>query len=99
MPRSPLALLLPMLLLVAAKAQAQTAPTPARPANEVAVTVPVPRALVLVGDCVRVLFSRSDGQDKLQELLARRRARINQPEGVSIKLPKNQLTRSLGLGD
>ena len=100
MPRYPFALLLPVLLLLAATARAQSPTTPKPAAEQVSVTVPVPRAVVLLSDCVRVLFSRDDGQDKIQALLDRRRARANKPaDGLTLTLPKSKLTKALGLDE
>jgi hypothetical protein len=92
------------LLLKASSSAAQTAPVPPPappPApNEQQVTVPVPRAVSLLADVVGVLVSRNEGQDKVQTLLERRRERSRKgPQTIDFKVPKNRLTRALGLSD
>ena len=96
--------LLAALLLKASSSVAQTAPVPPPappPApNEQQVTVPVPRAVSLLADVVGVLVSRNEGQDKVQTLLERRRERSQKgPQTINFKVPKNGLTRALGLSD
>ena len=89
------------LLLKAGSSVAQTAP-PAPPpaANEQQVAVPVPRAISLLADVVGVLVSRNEGQDKVQTLLERRRERSRKgPQTIDFSVPKNRLTRALGLAD
>ncbi len=85
-------------------AQSQPAPVPApvpppRPdPNYEQVSVPVPRAVLLITDVARVLLSRDAGQDKLQALVDRRRARAEKrDQGIRLSIPKNRLTRTLGL--
>lgn len=103
MPRKKLPLLLAASLLIATTGLAQTLPaTPPPPpaATEQQVSVPVPRALSLLADVVSVLVSRNEGQDKVQTLLERRRERSRKgPQTIEFSLPKNKLTRTLGLAD
>lgn len=96
------------MLLAASLLQATTslaqalpaAPLPPPAATEQQVSVPVPRALSLLADVVSVLVSRNEGQDKVQTLLARRRERSKKgPQTIDFSLPKNKLTRALGLAD
>jgi hypothetical protein len=63
--------------------------------------VQVRRAMSLVTDVVRVLFSYNDeGRDKVQPLIARRRARSEKrDQNLNISVPRNKLTRTLGLVD
>ncbi|GAB3736702.1 hypothetical protein GCM10027594_17640 [Hymenobacter agri] len=91
-------------MLKAGSSLAQTAPpspaTPPPPANEQQVSVPVPRAVSLLVDVVSVLASRTEGQDKVQTLLERRRERKKKGEQtIDFSVPKNRLTRVLGLTD
>ena len=89
------------LLLKASSSVAQTAP-PAPPpaANEQQVAVPIPRAVSLLADVVGVLVSRNEGQDKVQTLLERRRERNRKgPQTIDFSVPKNRLTRALGLAE
>ena len=89
------------LLLKATASLGQTAPAPPPPAaNEQQVSVPVPRAVSLLADVVGVLVSRNEGQDKVQTLLERRRKRSQKgPQTIDFSVPKNKLTRALGLAD
>ena len=101
MQRKKLPVLLAALLCRAGSSLAQTAPPPAPPARPVAVSVPVPRAVILLSDCARVLLSREDtGKGKIQTLIDRRRARAaRREEGVTVTLPNNIITRTLGLAE
>ena len=101
MPRKKLPLLLAASLLNVTASLAQTAPaTPPPAANAQQVSVPVPRVLSLLADVVGVLVSRNEGQDKVQTLLERRRARNKKgPQTLDFSVPKNKLTRALGLAD
>jgi len=105
MPSTKLPILLVALLLKAASCAAQSpaAPVPPPPPNPdyQEISVPVPRAVSLVTDVVRVLFSRDDaGTDKVQALIARRRARSEKrDQNLNINVPRNRLTRTLGLVD
>lgn len=100
LPRKLLALLTAF-LLKAGSSLAQTAPTPLAPppvASEQQVRVSVPRAVSLLADVVVVLVSRTEGQDKVQTLVDRRRERSKKGlQTISFSVPKNKLTRVLGL--
>ena len=82
---------------------AQSQPSPARPSaadpDYQQVTVPVPRAVSLVTDVAAALFSRnSDGKSKVQDIMDRRRKRSESgDQSVKMSIPKNGLTRTLGL--
>lgn len=93
-----LPLLLPFLLLRAGGALAQTQP-PAPPTPDYEqVSVPVPRAVSLIADVASVLFSRSEGDNKVQALVDRRRERSKKgDQSLRFTIPKNKLTRTLGL--
>ena len=96
--------LLTIFLLKAGSSLAQTtAPPLAVPppaANMQQVSMPVPRAISLLADVVGVLISRNEGQDKVQTLLERRRERSKKgPQTVNFSVPRNTLTRALGLAD
>jgi hypothetical protein len=81
-------------------APASPIPPPAATAKEQQVSVPVPRAVSLLADVVGVLVSRNEGQDKVQTLLERRRERNRKgPQTIDFSVPKNGLTRALGLAD
>jgi hypothetical protein len=104
MSRKKLPVLLAATLLKLTAGWAQMAPpVPAAPppaAKEQQVSVPVPRAVSLLADVVGVLVSRTEGQDKVQTLLERRRERSKKgPQTVDFSVPKNRLTRALGLAD
>lgn len=91
--------LLPFLLLRAGEALAQTQPPPPPPEPQYEqVTVPVPRAVSLLADAASVLFSRNETENKVQALVNRRRERSAKgDQSIRITLPKNRLTRTLGL--
>jgi hypothetical protein len=97
-----LSVLLVALLLKAASGKAQTTnpPSPRDPDYQ-QVSVPVPRAVSLVSDVASVLLSRDDdGKGKVQALLDRRKARSEKrDQSVRFSIPKNGLTRTLGLVD
>ena len=82
---------------------AQSPPPPARPQaadpDYQQVTVPVPRAVSLVTDVAAALFSRNpEGKNKVQDLVDRRRRRSETgDQSVRLSIPKNGLTRTLGL--
>ncbi|WP_210518010.1 hypothetical protein [Hymenobacter terricola] len=95
-------LLVALLLLRAASSRAQGQPAPAMPPapdpNYQQVSVPVPRAVSLLADVAHVLFSRDNGQDKVQTLIDRRRERSKKGEQrINFGIPKNGITRTLGL--
>ena len=96
-----LPILLTVLLLRAASGAAQThaLPTPSPPDPDYQqVSMPVPRAVALVVDVAKVLFSRETAADKLQALIDRRRTRSERrDQSLTIPVPKNKLTRTLGL--
>ena len=97
-----LPILLTALLLWAASAAAQThappTPPPSSDPDYQQVSVPVPRAVSLVVDVTKVLFSRETAADKLQALIDRRRTRSERrDQSLTIPVPKNKLTRTLGL--
>ena len=96
-----LPILLTALLLKTASSTAQThaLPTPSPPDPDYQqVSMPVPRAVALVIDVTKVLFSRETAADKLQALTDRRRTRSERrDQNLTIPVPKNKLTRALGL--
>ena len=99
-----LSVLLIALLLKAASSRAQgtSAPTPApREPDYQQVSVPVPRAVSLLTDVASVLFSHdADGKSKVDALVERRRARSEKREqSIDFSVPRNKLTRTLGLVD
>ncbi|WP_152560083.1 hypothetical protein [Hymenobacter sp. IS2118] len=99
-----LPVLLAALLLKATSSLAQSTPAPARrPAPDPdyqEVSVPVPRAVSLITDVASVLFSRDDSKSKVQALMERRRIRSEkQDQSVTLTVPNNKFTRSLGLVD
>jgi len=103
MSRKKLPLLLAALVFKVTSSMAQSPPSPARqqPADPdyQEVTVPVPRAVSLVTDVASVLFSRSpEGKSKVQEIVDRRRKRSETgDQSLKVSIPKNGLTRTLGL--
>ena len=96
--------LLAALLLRASSGLAQTGslppvPPPAGP-NYQEVSVPVPRAVTLLTDVAKVLFSRDERQDTVQALVEKRRARSEKrDQTLTITIPRNAFTRTLGLVD
>ena len=100
MSRKKLPILLAASLLKVTTSLAQTAPATPPTAVEQQVSVPVPRAVLLLADVVGVLVSRNEGQDKVQTLLERRRERKKKaPQTIDFSVPRNGLTRALGLAD
>ena len=62
--------------------------------------MPVPRAVTLITDVAKVLLSRDEKKDKVQTLIDKRRARSAKgDQNLTITIPKNALTRTLGLVD
>ena len=99
-----LPVLLAALLLKVTSSVAQSAPTPAVPPRSnpgyQEVSVPVPRAVTLVTDVAKVLFSRDDSQNKVQTLIEKRRTRSEKrDQNLTITIPRNVFTRTLGLVD
>ena len=100
-----LPILLVALWLKAASSAAQTQPAPPPPPapdpDYQQVSVSVPRAVSLLTDVASVLLSRDNqGKDKVQALIDRRRARSEKrDQSLNISVPKNRLTRTLGLVD
>ncbi|WP_046243242.1 hypothetical protein [Hymenobacter terrenus] len=100
MSRKKLAGLLGALLLNASSGLAQSQPAPpAADPNYQQVSIPVPRAVSLIADVAKVLFSRDEaGKDKIQALIDRRRARSAKgDQNLNLSIPKNKVTRTLGL--
>ena len=103
MSRKKLPLLFAALVFKTTSSMAQSQPTPARqqPSDPdyQQVTVPVPRAVSLVTDVAAALFSRTpDGKSKVQEIVDRRRKRSETgDQTLKVSIPKNGLTRTLGL--
>lgn len=93
-----LSVLLVALLLKATSGRAQ-APAPPPEADYQLVSVPVPRAVSLLSDVASVLLLRDpDGKGKVQALLDRRRERSEKrDQSIRLRIPKNGLTRTLGL--
>src|SRR5688572_13592388 len=99
-----LPVLLAALLLKVTSSLAQGTPAPATPPppdpDYQQVSVPVPRAVSLISDVAIVLFSRDTNKDKVQDLVDRRRARSEKrDQSLLITVPRNKLTRTLGLVD
>lgn len=93
-----LPVLLPFLLLRAGGALAQTQPSPPSTPDYEQVSVPVPRAVSLIADAASVLFSRNEDENKVQALVDRRRDRSKKgDQSLRFTIPKNRLTRTLGL--
>ncbi|MBF9222067.1 hypothetical protein [Hymenobacter ruricola] len=103
MSRKKLPLLLVALAFKATSSLAQSQPTPARPPapdpDYEQVTVPVPRAVSLVTDVAAALFSRNpEGKSKVEDIMDRRRKRSETgDQNVRLSIPRNGLTRTLGL--
>ena len=103
MSRKKLPLLLVALVFKVSSSLAQSQPTPARPPvpdpGYQEVTVPVPRAVSLVTDVAAALFSRnSEGKSKVQDIIDRRHKRSETgDQSLKVSIPKNGLTRTLGL--
>ena len=94
---SKLPILLPFMLLRAGGALAQTQSPPPNPDYE-QVSVAVPRAVSLIADAASVLFSRNEDENKVKALVERRRERSKKgDQSLRFTIPKNKLTRTLGL--
>ena len=96
-----LPVLLAALLLKAASSLAQSPATPPpRDPDYQEVSVTVPRSVSLITDVARVLLSRNANKDKVQDLIDRRRARSQKgDQNIIITVPKNKITKTLGLVD
>ena len=99
-----LPVLLAALLLKVTHSVAQSSPVPAAPPPATPdyqeVSVPVPRAVTLVTDVAKVMLSRDDRQNKVQTLIDKRRARSEKgDQSLTITIPRNVFTRTLGLVD
>lgn len=80
------------------RAQAGPSPAPASSPTQQQVVVPVPRAVSLLADVAAVLFTRDTNKSKVQALIDRRRARSEKDDqSLHITVPKNRLTRTLGV--
>ena len=91
-----LPILLMFLLLRAGGVLAQTPAPPALGYEQV--SVPVPRAVSLIADAASVLFSRNGDENKVQAMIDRRRERSKKgDQNLNFTIPKNKLTRTLGL--
>ena len=100
MSRQKLLVLLVALLFKSTSSRAQARPTPAPAAGptQQQVVVPVPRAVSLLADVAAVLFTRDTNKSKVQALIDRRRARSEKgDQSLRITVPKNRLTRTLGV--
>ncbi|WP_201986601.1 hypothetical protein [Hymenobacter rubidus] len=91
------------MLLKAANSLAQSQPAPAphflvEPDYQ-RMSVTVPRAVTLLADVASALFSHDDAdKGKLQALLGRRRERSKTGnQNLTFTVPKNAVTRTLGL--
>ena len=93
-----LLILLSFLLLRADGALAQTqTPPPPNPDYE-QVNVPVPRVVSLIAEVASVLLLRNGDENKVRALVNRRRERSKKgDQSLRITIPKNTLTRTLGL--
>ncbi|HEX8506134.1 MAG TPA: hypothetical protein VF630_12265 [Hymenobacter sp.] len=92
------------MLLKATSSFAQSASPPPRPdqpdPDYEQVSVEVPRAVTLITDVARVLFSRDDSKSKVQAIIDKRRARSEKrDQTLTVSVPKNSITRTLGLVD
>ncbi|WP_426060827.1 hypothetical protein [Hymenobacter sp. B1770] len=97
-----LPVLLAALLLKVTSSLAQGGPAPSQAPppdpDYQEVSVPVPRAVSLIMDVAKVLTTTDSKKDKIQDLVDRRRARSEkQDQSIIITIPKNKLTRTLGL--
>ena len=91
--------LLAALLLKATRGLAQSSATPPpRNPDYQQVSVAVPRSISLITDVVKVLLSRDPEKSKVQDLIDRRRSRSKRgDQSITISVPKNKLTQTLGL--
>ena len=101
-----LLVLLAALLLLAAGSRAQGRPVaalpgqPTRQVREVRVSVTLPKAVGIVRDYGRILLSRKTEKDRLRDLTTRFREKTSQPVvEVTVAVPRNWLTRKLGLAE
>jgi hypothetical protein len=92
--------LLAALLLLAGRSRAQSrADSPPPPPERVTVNVELPKAVGLLTDCTKIIFSRDEeDDDKLNRLVQRFRARKEKPVvTLQVEVPKNKVTKSLGI--
>jgi hypothetical protein len=92
-----------LLLLASTSCWAQApkgsaAPASATPPEEVNVSIEVPKAVNVLRDYGQILLSDSDDQNKLQKLKDRFRKKTTKSTvDVTVTIPKNWITRKLGL--
>lgn len=80
-----------------AQAPAPAATQPA-PSQEVKVSIEVPKAVNVVREYGQILLSNNDDQEKLQRLKSRFRKKTDKSVvDVTVTVPRNWLTRKLGL--
>lgn len=100
-----LTLLVALLLLTAVSSQAQsrreTNVTPTDPQyQEVKVSVTLPKAVSVIRDYGKILLSRNSEKDRLSRLTDRLKDKTDKPVvDVTVEVPKNWITRKLGLAE
>lgn len=98
-----LTLLVTLLLLTAVRCPAQSRrpadpPLPDLQYKEVKVSVTLPKAVNIVRDYSKILLSRNSEQDKLTRIKKRLKNKTDKPVvEVTVDVPKNWVTRKLGL--
>ncbi|UOG76079.1 hypothetical protein MTX78_05620 [Hymenobacter tibetensis] len=101
--RKLLTLLLALLLFTAVSGQAQSRraadpPLPETEYKEVTVSVTLPKAVNVVRDYGKILLSRNSEEGKLTRLSKRLKDKTDKPVvEMTVEVPKNWLTRKLGL--
>ncbi|HEX8429415.1 hypothetical protein [Hymenobacter sp.] len=98
-----LLMLLTFLQFLAMSSQAQSRPVANAPKEdpqykEVTVSVTLPKAVNVVRDYGKILFSRNSEKDKLSRLTNQLKNKTDKPVvEVKVEVPRNWITRKLGL--
>ncbi|UOQ67289.1 hypothetical protein [Hymenobacter volaticus] len=100
-----LTLFVALLLLTAVSSQAQSRraadpPLPDPQYKEVKVSVTLPKAVNVIRDYGKILLSRNSEKDRLSRLTDRMKDKTDKPVvEVTVDVPKNWVTRKLGLAE
>ncbi|WP_375438285.1 hypothetical protein [uncultured Hymenobacter sp.] len=96
-------LVLLLLLSTSSWAQSRRAVDPSRPDpqyQEVKVNVTLPKAVSVIRDYGKILLSRNGEESKLNRLTNRLKGKTEKPVvEVTVDVPKNWVTRKLGLAE
>lgn len=87
-----------LVLAHAGRAQSRPAPVPADSAKQLTINITLPKSVTVIRDCASILFSRKQVNEKVSDLMERRRQKTA-PPAVQVKVPRNRFTRALGIVD